>query len=735
MTMGEHPVIACYHGADSSEAVQVGALVAARTRQPLVIASAFRYEPAARSARVGDEENSRRFDAAGARVQRAMRLVPDGVEVRDRVLPAEGIAVALIDLAHELDASALVTGRDLHGHVTRSVIEHARCPVIVTPFGLPLLAAEPIRTLGIAYDGSPGAHLALSAALHLAVAADTEVKVMRRGGHVSCACRRQGCRGDAARGDRGRRAPARRRSERMPGRGERAPRPAVLRFARSWTRALGGPRQRLLAPRPSSALLGRGHPAADPAPHGDPAGAHDRRGVAAHMGLIRSSPRSRRAERPDAGVGSAEQTRGMSDPTVTQALRVVVVGGGTAAVETVLALDALAGDRVRVTMIAPEPDFVLRAMTVTAPFHRGSVERLPLAMVMAEHAGDFIQAVVERVDRDAHEVVLDDGGTVAYDALILAPGAQKTARHEDALTFGIDVLGLNAILADLEEGSSRSVAFVVPAGCTWPLAIYELALMTADELWSMHLDEVEMHLVTPEVAPLALFGGETSAVVARLLADAHITLHCGTRPQIRRNGRVRTGDGPDLLADRVVTLPELRGPSIEGVPSNADGFVPVDDGGHVDGAPGVFAVGDATDRPIKHGGLACQQADVTAAHVAVLAGVDVGVPPLYQELRAQLLTGARDVFLQRGADAPGDTGAARWPTAKVSGKHLAPYLHAKDVVHLPERSGGREPGFHTPGELAGRRPIVVERGREERRLRAVTPGPPHPLPAPLPHRR
>ena len=48
------------------------------------------------------------------------------------------------------------------------------------------------------------------------------------------------------------------------------------------------------------------------------------------------------------------------------------------------------------------------------------------------------------------------------------------------MTFGggADPVDLNGILADLDQGYSSSVAFVVPKGASWPLPLYELALMT-----------------------------------------------------------------------------------------------------------------------------------------------------------------------------------------------------------------------------------------------------------------
>ncbi len=391
----------------------------------------------------------------------------------------------------------------------------------------------------------------------------------------------------------------------------------------------------------------------------------------------------------------------MSESPRIAPLRVVIVGGGVAAIEAVLALHDLAEEQVSVTLIAPEPDFVLRPLAVATPFSRGSLDRLPLADVMSEHAGHFVRSAVARVDAGAHTLTLVTGAQVGYDVLVLAQGASSVPAFEHVLTFGTIPLGLNGILADLEQGSSGSVAFVVPPGCTWPLPLYELALMTAEELWTMNMDRVMIHVVTPELEPLEVFGPEASGALAELLAAARITLHRGAHTRVSSDGRIETGCGPDVVVDRVVALPLLEGRRLDGVPSTADGFVGVDDAGVVDGLESVYAVGDLTDRPVKQGGLACQQADVTAAHIAARAGADVDVPPLEQVLRGRLLTGARDRFLRREAGAADGTAGTEplwWPPAKVSGKYLSPYLAAKGVVHLPSRGAPGGPGVdvHVP---------------------------------------
>jgi sulfide:quinone oxidoreductase len=55
----------------------------------------------------------------------------------------------------------------------------------------------------------------------------------------------------------------------------------------------------------------------------------------------------------------------MTEPEATAG--VLIAGGGVAALEAMMALRDLAGERVRMTLVAPEPDFVYRPMAVAAP--------------------------------------------------------------------------------------------------------------------------------------------------------------------------------------------------------------------------------------------------------------------------------------------------------------------------------------------------------------------------------
>src|SRR5215210_3004274 len=122
--------------------------------------------------------------------------------------------------------------------------------------------------------------------------------------------------------------------------------------------------------------------------------------------------------------------------STTAPLHVVIAGGGIAAVEATMALRDLAGDRVRITLVAPEADFELKPLRTAQPFSRDHVVRRPIAEIAQTFGADLRVAGLERVDADRHEIVLGDGGRLGYDALILAVGARSRPAYERAITFG-----------------------------------------------------------------------------------------------------------------------------------------------------------------------------------------------------------------------------------------------------------------------------------------------------------
>ena len=279
------------------------------------------------------------------------------------------------------------------------------------------------------------------------------------------------------------------------------------------------------------------------------------------------------------------------------------------------------------------------------------------------------------------------GEQLSYDALLLALGARLYPRYKHAITIDdtrLDEL-LHGLIQDVEGGYVQQLAFVIPRAPAWPLPIYELALMTAARAYDMNI-ELSITIATPEDAPLAIFGAAVSDGVRQLLEEHGILTITSAHCEVPERG---PGLDPPrrarLHVDRIVALPELSGLRCRVCrPARAGGFIPVDVHCRVRGLERVYAAGDATDFPVKHGGIAAQQADVAAQAIAALAGVAIEPPPFHPVIHGMLLTGGKPLYLS--AHLTGGHGSSSqltetptWsPPTKIAAKYLAPYLEERD---------------------------------------------------------
>lgn len=364
----------------------------------------------------------------------------------------------------------------------------------------------------------------------------------------------------------------------------------------------------------------------------------------------------------------------------------IVAGGGVAALESILALSELAGDLTEVSVIAPGDEFLYRPMSVREPFADGPAKRYPLAPIVHDAGARLIVDELAWVDPDRQVAHTRGDEQLEYDALVLALGARPNPRYRHAITIDdrrMDEI-LHGVVQDVEAGYLKSLAFVSPGRMAWPLPLYELALMTAGRAYAMNMD-LQVTLVTPEDAPLAIFGQGASSAVAELLERSGIQTIGSAYAEILSPGELVINPGDRRLhVDRAIALPELYGPSVRGIPSSEHGFLRVDPHGRVLNVENVYAAGDCTEFPVKHGGVGAQQADVVAQAIAALAGARVAAELFHPVIHGMLLTIDRPLYLS--AHITGGHGfsseitdAPTWdPPSKIAAKYLAPYLDARD---------------------------------------------------------
>lgn len=338
--------------------------------------------------------------------------------------------------------------------------------------------------------------------------------------------------------------------------------------------------------------------------------------------------------------------------------RIVIAGGGVAALEACLALrERLAADELDITLMTPAARFEYRPLAVLEPF--GGISRWSLALdaFAADQDAELVDDALIAVAPHAQVVVGGSGAERGYDLVLIAVGGHSADAIHGALTFRgpADGRRIRALLED----PPGSIAFAAPAGATWALPLYELACLAGAELRS-RAAATGLTVVTPEAAPLTQFGPRATEFVIGELARHEIDLVTGADAIAAGDGALELRDGRRIAAEHVVALPRVLGRRIEGVPRDAADFVLVDRHCRVEGLPHVYAAGDVTNLPFKHGGLAAQQADAAAEAMLAELGVPIVPRPLEPVLEGVLFTG-------------GDDGE-RWPPTKIAARRLTPYL-------------------------------------------------------------
>lgn len=352
-------------------------------------------------------------------------------------------------------------------------------------------------------------------------------------------------------------------------------------------------------------------------------------------------------------------------PATAQPRKILIVGGGIAGIEALMALTDLGDHRLQIEVIADKPAFVMRPQMIGEPWG-GAPLKVGLDRLCRDFGAKFSLGTVVDVDMEASRVTTAAGDVIRYDRLLLAPGARSS------LPFaGTRTIGFGALPRALATSETGTFAVIAPSAARWTLPAYELALLIAGRGRTVRV-------VTSEDAPLEAFGPDTYAVTRELLQRHGVIVdNRSAQPILERI---------DELADSVVSLPLLVGPAITGLPTDSHGFIKVGPDMRVRGAVNVFAAGDATAHPIKQGGLGSQQADTAAAEIVRSCGADDVPPKPYSPvLRGKLTTfDGEELYLRRELDGH-DRGVARslplWqPAGIVCAWRLARWLSMRRTV-------------------------------------------------------
>lgn len=325
------------------------------------------------------------------------------------------------------------------------------------------------------------------------------------------------------------------------------------------------------------------------------------------------------------------------EPTPRRALSpagcTVVLGGGTGGVVAARELARRVPAGHRVVLVDRSADHVFRPSLLWQMVGERRPEqfRRPLRLLDPEGI-EFRQAEVEELNLD-DRVVHTSSGDLAFDTLVVSLGARlapETVPGFDEMALGLYTPeGCERIHAALEGFSGGTIGILITAlPFTCPAAPYEAAFLAESFLRRKGVRRnVEIHLFTPEHAPMPVAPAVIGDSIADLLAARGIDYHpLFTFKELRPETReVVAADGRSHTVDLLIAVPPHRAPEV--VRSSKllglSGFVHADARTLQTDAEGVYAIGDVaavrlpSDKALpKAGVFAHAEAKVVAERIA-----------------------------------------------------------------------------------------------------------------------
>ncbi len=304
---------------------------------------------------------------------------------------------------------------------------------------------------------------------------------------------------------------------------------------------------------------------------------------------------------------------------------VVVVGGGFAGVGCARRLAP--HDDVRVTLIDRNNYHQFQPLlyqVATSQLASSDIAYSLRKLFNDDLNVDVKLAEAASVDPATHTVTTADGDHFAGDAVVLAAGSQpnffRTA-GADEHAFPLYCLDhaqrlRSRILAVFEEADrdpsvldQGALNFVVigggPTGVEFAGALADLIQQTmAAEYHELAVTAAQIHIVDLGHTLLGAFSDEAHDYVAKVLGRKGVQLHLGVAVTEIGPGHVTLADGTIIKTRCVVWGGGIKAPAVAGaagVAQGRGGRIDVLPDLTVDGAPGVYAIGDVANIPSPDG--------------------------------------------------------------------------------------------------------------------------------------
>lgn len=298
---------------------------------------------------------------------------------------------------------------------------------------------------------------------------------------------------------------------------------------------------------------------------------------------------------------------------------VVIVGGGAAGVACAEALRA-EGHRGAITMVAGEGSDPVDRPNLSKDYLAGSAPEewvyLRTADALAAHDIALVADRATAIDREARVVRTASGRELAWDALLVATGAEP-------IRLPIDGAGQPHVRVLRTLADSRAI--IAAAAPSQPVVVIGASFIGLEVAASLRARGVGVTVVAPEDLPLArVLGAELGAFVHRVHEGKGVAFRLGRKPARIERDRVILDDGSALPAALVVMGVGVR-PRTE---LAAAAGLTIDRGVVVDGelraAPGVWAAGDIARYPWRGELVRIEHWQVATRHGQAVARAMLG---------------------------------------------------------------------------------------------------------------
>jgi NADPH-dependent 2,4-dienoyl-CoA reductase/sulfur reductase-like enzyme/nitrite reductase/ring-hydroxylating ferredoxin subunit len=278
---------------------------------------------------------------------------------------------------------------------------------------------------------------------------------------------------------------------------------------------------------------------------------------------------------------------------------IVIVGGGAAAFA---AAEMLRRERYhgRLIMISADDSAPYDRPNLSKDYLAGTAppDWIPLKSpdFYSSHKIELLlNARVAAIHPQDHRVVLDDGSTYTYDALLLATGAEPV--H-------LSIPGAAASRVHYLRSFADSKAIADRASSVKRVVVVGASFIGLEVAASLRARNIEVHVVAPEQQPLEkVFGVEVGRFLRGLHESHGVVFHLGQTVDHVRDSGVILSDGTILDADFIVVGAGVM-PNV--TLANSAGLI-VDRGVVVNqyletSRPGIYAAGDSARWRDAHSG-------------------------------------------------------------------------------------------------------------------------------------